>query len=73
MALWNKGKAEDWDLYGIQNEIEKKRGAEWSGSQRNKEAWREAEVRIAVDGVITRTGTALNPYKEKEGADNGED
>lgn len=62
-AFYKDAMNQNWDLFGLQDKINNKRGKAWEIVQRQKNGWKQTKLRITVSSKITDIGEIIDPYK----------
>ncbi|BBI36583.1 hypothetical protein KCTCHS21_59820 [Cohnella abietis] len=64
--FFEKGKQHGWDVAGIEDTINRKRGQEWKTAKQDKNQWRLTKLEITVSSTIKTVGITIDPYVDKK-------
>ncbi|MCL6605067.1 MAG: Ger(x)C family spore germination protein [Paenibacillus sp.] len=56
-------KQKNWDVLGIEEQVNKKKGTTWNQAKGNPEFWKKVKVTLKIQSQVTTTGTSIHPYK----------
>ncbi|NHN31488.1 Ger(x)C family spore germination protein [Paenibacillus agricola] len=60
--LLNIGRQHDWDLLGVEEQINHKSGKAWAPLKADSNSWKNTEVTIDIHSTIVKMGVLLTPY-----------
>lgn len=61
-ALLAKARQNDWDLLGIERDMDLRSGSQWMKRRNEHDGWKKTKVTIKVTSRVTKVGALKNPY-----------
>jgi len=61
--FFEKYRDKGWDLFGLEESMNNKRGKAWSAAREDKDLWQSAVINIKINSKVSDVGGAIDPYK----------
>ncbi len=62
MAFFDKYTKKGWDLYGLEESINNKRGKDWAAVREDKKIWQTTSLNLSIKTRLADVGGAIDPY-----------